>query len=407
MTAPLAGVRVLDLSQAMSGPYATMMLADAGADVIKLEPPDGDHVRAWLQGRTPVSPYIMAANRSKRSVVIDLKQDAGRELALALAAQCGVLVENFKPGVAARLGIGYDDVRRKNPRIVYCSVSGFGQTGPLSNKVAYDLIAAGYGGTMSVTGEEGGRYVRPGVPASDLLAAMASAYSIVLALMQRERTDEGCYLDIALLDGQLFAMAHHLLAYQATGKVPGLHGSAHPQVAPYQTYRTGTTDINVAVLTDKQWRAFCRLLGHDAWLADPRLRSPGTRNAHRRELEREIEAVLATRPATYWIAAFEDAGVPCGPINTTAELLDDAHLRQRGMYLEYDDPDIGRVRVPGAPWRGPGIMERWTPPPRLGEHTDEVLREILGLSDARLDALRRDHVIEPRTKGLVAEGAEA
>jgi crotonobetainyl-CoA:carnitine CoA-transferase CaiB-like acyl-CoA transferase len=404
---PLAGIRVLDLSQAMSGPYATMMLADAGADVIKLEPPDGDHVRSWVQGRIPVSPYLIAANRSKRSVVVDLKHNAGREIVLALAEQSDVVVENFKPGVVGRLGIGYEDVRRVNPRVVYCSISGFGQSGPLSHKVAYDLIASGYGGTMSVTGEKDSRYVRPGVPTADLIAATISAYSITLALMQRERTNEGCHLDLALLDGQLFAMAHHLLAYQATGRVPGLHGSAHPQVAPYQTYRTGTTDINIAVLTDKQWRAFCLLLGHGEWLADPRYVSPGTRNAHRGELEREIEAVLATRSAKEWLATLEEAGVPCGPINTTAELMDVDQLRQRGMYLEYDDPEIGCVRVPGAPWRGQGVMERWTPPPRLGEHTDEVLSEVLGLSRTRLERLRKDGVIAARSGELVATGVEA
>jgi crotonobetainyl-CoA:carnitine CoA-transferase CaiB-like acyl-CoA transferase len=259
---------------------------------------------------------------------------------------------------------------------------------------------------MSVTGDEGGRYVRPGIPTSDIIAAMVSAYSIVLALMQRERSDEGCYLDLALLDGQLFAMAHHLLAYQVTGTVPGLHGSAHPQVAPYQTYRTGTTDINIAVLTDKQWRAFCTLLGQEEWLADPRYASPGTRNAHRRELEQQIEAVLATRSALEWIAAFEEAGVPCGPINTAAELMDLDQLRQRGMYLEYDDPEIGRVRVPGAPWRGPGVMGSWTPPPRLGEHTDEVLSEVLGLDGARLYELRNEGVIGARSKELAARGVE-
>jgi crotonobetainyl-CoA:carnitine CoA-transferase CaiB-like acyl-CoA transferase len=404
---PLAGVRVLDLSQAFSGPYATMMLADAGADVIKVEPPDGDHVRSWLQGNPPVSPYLIAANRSKRSVVVDLKHDAGREIVLALAEQSDVVVENFKPGVVARLGIGYEDVQRINPRVVYCSVSGFGQVGPLSQRVAYDLITAGYGGTMSVTGEEGGRYVRPGIPTSDIIAAMVSAYSIVLALMHRKRGNAGCYLDLALLDGQLFAMAHHLVAYQVTGTMPGLHGSAHPQVAPYQTYRTGTTDINIAVLTDKQWRAFCALLDHQEWLADPRYGSPGSRNAHRRELERQIEAVLATRPALQWITAFEEAGVPCGPINTAAELMDLDQLRLRGMYLEYDDPEIGRVRMPGAPWRGPGVMEGWTPPPRLGAHTDEVLSEVLGLSEQRLQELRKAGVIGARSDELAAGGVEA
>ena len=371
---PLAGIRVLDLSQALSGPYATMMLADAGADVIKVEPPDGgDHVRSWLQGKASVSPYVIAANRTKRSVAIDLKRPEGKKLALDIAARSDVVVENFRPGVVARLGVGYDDVRAVNPRVVYCSVSGFGQTGKLSHKAAYDLIASGYGGTMSVTGDDGGRYVRPGVPTSDLLAAMTAAYSIVLALATRERTGEGCYLDIALLDGQVFAMAHHLLAYQVTGVVPGLHGSAHPQVAPYQTFRTATTDINVAVLTDKQWLAFCDVLDRRAWLSDARYSSPGLRNNHRPELERDIEAVLTTLPASAWLERFEAAGIPCGPINTCAELIDDEHLHDRGMYLELDHPVAGKLTLPSAPWRGPGVMESWTPPPELGAHTDEVL----------------------------------
>jgi formyl-CoA transferase/CoA:oxalate CoA-transferase len=212
--APLAGIRVLDASQVLSGPYCSMMLADAGAEVIKIEPVDGgDHVRSWIT-EGDFSAYFYAANRSKRSVTIDLKRAGGRALFLDLAERSDVVLENFRPGVMARLGVGYDDVRARNPRAVYCSISGFGQTGPLAPKAAYDLIAAGYGGTMSVTGDAGGRYVRPGVPISDLLAALTAAYSITLALRSRDTTGEGAYLDISLLDGQLFAMSHHLVAYR-------------------------------------------------------------------------------------------------------------------------------------------------------------------------------------------------
>jgi crotonobetainyl-CoA:carnitine CoA-transferase CaiB-like acyl-CoA transferase len=405
---PLEGIHVLDLSQAMSGPYASMMLADAGADVVKVEPPNGgDHVRSWLQGRAALSPYLIAANRSKRSVTIDLKQPRGVEIALELARRSDVFLENFRPGVAARLGVGYDAVKAVRPDVIYCSVSGFGQKGPLSGKLAYDLIAAGYGGAMSVTGDHDGRPVRPGVPVSDLIAAMAAAYSITLALITRERTGEGCFLDIALLDGQLFAMSHHLLAHQLTGSVPGRHGSAHPQVAPYQTYRTATIDINVAVLTDKQWRAFAELLERRDWLADPRFDSPGLRNQHRQELEREIEAVLTRRPAAEWLDRLEAVGIPCGPINTTAELMDEEQLALRGMYLDLERPDVGRLRFAGAPWRGPGVLERWTPPPELGEHTDVVLREMLGLSDDRLRALHRDGVIGEPARELVKGGTKA
>ena len=391
---PLGGIRVLDASQVLSGPYCSMMLADAGADVIKVEPVDGgDHVRSWrTEGDPGFSAYFHAANRSKRSVTIDLKHPGGRALFLDLAERSDVVLENFRPGVMARLGVGYDDVRARNARVVYCSVSGFGQEGPLSRKAAYDLIAAGYGGTMSVTGDAGGRYVRPGVPISDLLAAMAAAYSIALALRSRERSGEGTYIDISLLDAQLFAMSHHLVAYQVTGREPGLHGSAHPQVAPYQTFKTADADMNVAVLNEKQWRAFCEVAGHPEWLADQRYATAGSRNAHRRDLERDIESALATRPAREWIEALEGVGIACGPINTTRDLVRHPQLEGRGMYLDVDT-DAGPLRLAGAPWRGPGVMDRWSPPPALGEHTEAVLLEVLGLTPERIAALRADGVI--------------
>ena len=393
--APLDGIRVLDASQVLSGPYCSMMLADAGADVIKVEPVDGgDHVRSWLtEGEPGFSAYFYAANRSKRSVTIDLKRPAGRELFLDLAERSDVVLENFRPGVMARLGVGYEDVRKRNSAVVYCSVSGFGQEGPLSRKAAYDLIAAGYGGTMSVTGEEGGRYARPGVPISDLLAAMAAAYSITLALRSRERSGEGAYIDISLLDAQLFAMSHHVVAYQVTGREPGLHGSAHPQVAPYQTFRTADGDMNVAVLNEKQWRAFSEVTGHPEWLADERYATAGSRNAHRRDLERDIERALSTRSAREWIVALEGAGIACGPINTTRDLVRDEQLARRGMYLDLDTKDAGPLRLPGAPWRGPGVMEKWSAPPALGEHTEAVLGEVLGLAPERIATLRADGVI--------------
>ena len=393
--APLDGIRVLDASQVLSGPYCSMMLADAGADVIKIEPVvGGDHVRSWITDEDrQFSAYFYAANRSKRSVAIDLKRDAGRALFLDLAARSDVLLENFRPGVMERLGVGYEAVRARNAGLIYCSVSGFGQEGPLSHKAAYDLIAAGYGGTMSVTGDEGGRYVRPGVPISDLLAATSAAYSIVLALRTRETTGEGCRIDISLLDGLLFAMSHHLVAYQVTGREPGLHGSAHPQVAPYQTFRAKGGDLNVAVLNEKQWRSFCEVLGRADWLDDERYASAGSRQAHRKALERDIESVLASRTAAEWLPALEAAGIACGPINTTADLVHEAQLESRGMYLDVDTPEAGTVRIPSAPWRGPGVMKRWATPPRLGEHTDEVLREVLGLAPDRIAALHDEGVV--------------
>lgn len=391
---PLAGLRVLDLTQALAGPYCTMMLADAGAEVLKIEPVrHGDHVRGWRQENKSISPYFLAANRSKKSVAIDLKAEEGRKLLLALAQKSDVIVENFRPGVMERLGLGYAEVRRAQPGIIYCSVSGFGQTGPLATRPAYDLIASGYGGSMSVTGEAGGAPCKPGIPAADIMAAMTAAYSLMLALKLREKTGTGQKLDVAMVDTQVSAMAYHILNYQMAGVMPSPMGSANPLMAPYQSFKTADKAINIAVLNDKQWAAFCCALGKEDWLSKPDFSNQQARLKSRDALCQQISEELAKNGSEFWLQTLSAAGVPCGLIRGVVDILEDSELEERGMLVSVElDGEV--IKVPGAPWKGDGVSASNELPPELGSSTFDILHNILGITDAELDELSVSGVIQ-------------
>ena len=383
----LDGIRVVDLTQVMAGPFCTMQLGDLGADVIKVEPPgSGDLTRSMggsrLRMRGSDNAPFFALNRNKRSVVLDLKAGPDRAAFLALAGTADVVVENFRPGVARRLGVDYASVAARNPRVVYASISGFGQEGPYAERPGFDLIAQGMAGLMSVTGEPGGPPVKCGVPIADLAAGLYAVCGILAALVARERTGRGQHVTTSLFEAALGLAAWEATEYWATGEAPHALGSAHRLSAPYQAFRTLDGYLCLAALTEDQWRGLCRVLGREGLAADARFATNDARLANRPDLVREIESGLATATTASWVDRFLAAGVPAGPIHDFAQVFADPHTASRHMVVDVEHPVEGRLHTLGFPL---GMSETpprvHLPPPRLGEHTGEVLRE-LGLEGA-------------------------
>ncbi|MDP9884567.1 formyl-CoA transferase/CoA:oxalate CoA-transferase [Sinomonas atrocyanea] len=386
---PLRDLVVLDLSRILSGPFATMTLADLGADVIKVEQPGhGDDTRQWgppFQGDEAA--YYLSVNRNKRSLAVDLKSAEGLDAVRRLARRADVVVENFRPGTAARLGLGYEELAAENPGLVYASISGYGQTGPEASRAGYDAIAQARSGIMSVTGEADGPPVRFGVSGSDLIAGTWAVIGILAALHERDRTGRGQWVDISLLDGSVSWLTYVASGYFASGETPKRYGSAHPTIAPYQAFPTRDGWIMVAVGNDGLWRRFAEAVGRPDLAEDPRFRSNPLRVAHRNELIPLLEEVLQTRPTPDWLAALDAAGVPVGPIQTVAEAVRDPQVLARGMVAEVEHPTAGRLRTLGCPVRlsrTPAAVR--TPPPLLGQHSDEVLAG-LGYSQDDLERL--------------------
>jgi len=384
----LHGIRVLDLTQVMAGPFCTMQLADMGADVVKVGPPDGgDLSRAMggaqlrMQGRDN-APFF-ALNRNKRSITLDLKDAVDRERFLALVRRADVVVENFRPGVTDRLGVDYATLAALNPRLVYASISGFGQDGPYANRPGFDLIAQGMAGIMSVTGEPGGAPVKAGVPIADLAAGLYAANGILAALLTRERTGRGQYLDTSLFEAALALTVWESTEYWATGVAPKAMGSAHRLNAPYQVFATRDGWIALAALTPQQWRQLCAVLGCEAMADEARFATNAERMAHRDELAGEITAALAGDTTDAWVERFLAAGVPAGPIHDLAQVFADPHTVAREMVGSMTHPVEGSVNTLGFAVKMHGTpLALRRPPPLLGEHTAEVLAEY-GVTPAR------------------------
>lgn len=402
MEQALKDLRILDLTRALAGPFCTMMLGDLGADVIKVERPgSGDDSRGWgppfvgePYGPYPgESAYFIAANRNKRSITVDLKDPAGQEIVRRLAAASDVLVENFVTGTMDRLGLGYDDLRTVNGRLVYCSISGYGRTGPYAERPGYDFIIQAEGGMMSITGPAEGPPSRVGIPIVDITAGMFAATAILAALRARDMSGEGQLVDVSLLDTQAALLTNVASNYLVGGAPPRRYGNAHPNLAPYEAFRARDRWFALAAANERQWALLCDVIGRPELRDDPRFATNSQRVSNRQELLTVLNEVFAAQDAAHWLAALERAGLPCGPINTVEDVFAHPQAGPRQMVLEAEHPTAGTVRMAGFPYKlsgTPAAVRR--PPPRLGEHTDEVLRE-LSYSAAEIAALREGAVI--------------
>ncbi|MEJ5992516.1 CaiB/BaiF CoA-transferase family protein [Ramlibacter sp. PS3R-8] len=408
----LDGIRVLDLSRVLAGPWCTQTLADLGADVIKIErPTGGDDTRSWgppflkdREGRdTAEAAYYLGTNRNKQSVTCDIARPEGQALIRELAQHCQVFVENFKVGDMARYGLDYASLKAINPRIVYCSVTGFGQTGPYRERAGYDYAIQGMGGLMSITGERddiGGGPQKVGVAVADLFTGMYATVGILAALRHAERTGVGQHLDMALLDTQVAMLANLGANYLVSGKVPGRAGNAHQNIVPYQVFEVapaadGSKDhVIIAVGNDGQFAKYCQVAGRPDLATDPRFARNQDRVRNRAELVPMLEAIMASRGKADWLSALEQAKVPCGAINNLGEVFADPHVRERGMVHQWQHPLSGALDLVASPIKLSATPVRTElPPPLLGEHTQEVLTSVLGWDDERIAALRDQEVI--------------
>jgi crotonobetainyl-CoA:carnitine CoA-transferase CaiB-like acyl-CoA transferase len=407
MSGPLTGIRVLDMSRILAGPWVGQLLADLGAEVIKIERPGtGDDTRGWgppfLKDRdgveTSESAYFLSANRGKRSVTLDISNPQGQEIARELAALSDVLLENYKVGDLTRYGLGYEELSALSPKLIYCSITGFGQTGPYRDRAGYDFMIQGMGGLMSFTGERddapGGGPQKVGVAIADLMTGMYASVAILAALHERKASGLGQHIDMALLDAQVAWLANQNANYLIGGEPPVRMGNAHPNIVPYQTFRTRDGDMILAIGNDNQFRKFCKAAGIDHVGADARFADNITRVANRQACIDALAPAIATRTTAEWITLLEPIGVPCGPINRLDQVYADPQVQHRGLKIDVPHPLAGSVPLVANPIkfsRTPLSYE--TPPPLLGEHTDDVLRNLLGKSEDEVATLRKHRVI--------------
>ncbi len=407
MAGPLAHLRVLDLTRVLAGPWAGQNLADLGAEVIKVERPGkGDDSRAfgppWLKdaaGRdTGESAYFACANRGKKSVTVDLTAPAGQAIVRELAAKSDVLLENYKFGDLARYGLGYEQLHALNPRLIYCSLTGFGQTGPYRERPGYDFMIQGMAGLMSITGERdglpGSGPQKAGIPIADIMTGMYATIAICAALAHREKSGAGQHLDLALLDTQVGVLANQGMNYLATGVAPGRIGNAHPNIVPYQPFKTRDGEVILACGNDNLFGKFCEVAGCPELARDARFATNSKRVENRDAITRLLAEIFAKRTTRDWCDALEGAGVPNGPINNLRQVFEEPQVVARGMRIELEHAVAGKVPLIASPMKFSGTpLEFKTPPPVLGQHTDEVLRGMLGLDDAAIARLRSEGVV--------------
>lgn len=377
---PLHGIRVLDLSRVLAGPYCTMVLGDLGADVIKVESPDGDETRAWGPPFTNgESAYYLCVNRNKRSIVVDFKTDEGRKILQELVKQSDVLVENFRPGTLARFSLDYESASKANPNLIYCSITGFGQTGPLRDRPGYDFMIQGMGGLMSITGVPDGEPMKVGVAVTDLFAGQNAVIAILAALQARTQTGKGQHLDISLFDSQVAMLANIASNYLVSGNLPKRYGNAHANIVPYQSFQASDAWFVLAVGNDRQFEKLCEVISKREVASDVRFRLNAERVKHREELIPILKPVFLTKTSSEWLSKLENAGIPCGPINSLDKVFSMPQVEARQMLIHMEHPEIEDLRLVGSPLKFSDTpVDFRLPPPRLGEHTEEVLKELFG-----------------------------
>jgi CoA:oxalate CoA-transferase len=396
MSLPLSGIRVLDLTRVLAGPFCTMILSDLGAEVIKVEiPGSGDDARAFGPFLHNRSLYFLSINRGKKSISLNLKNLRGKELLKDMVKHCDILVENYRPGTMEKLGLGYDTLKEINPRLIYAASSGFGHTGPDSAKPAYDILAQARGGIMSITGWEGLAPTRVGMSLGDITASLFAGIGINAALYHRESTGLGQKIDVSMLDSQVAILENALVRYQAEGASPTPIGNRHPTIAPFQAYKGSDRYFVVAVGNDYLWRSFCSALNDDELLQDPRFSTNRLRTDNIEELNRILEPIFASRSSRDWLSVMEAAGIPCAPINDVEAVMNDSQVLARNMIVEVQDSLAGAIKIAGNPIKMSTVPESPTRErvPEIGEHNHEVFSALLNLSSEEIKQLESEGVI--------------
>jgi crotonobetainyl-CoA:carnitine CoA-transferase CaiB-like acyl-CoA transferase len=392
---PLAGIRVLDLTRVLAGPFCSMILGDMGAEVIKIEEPGkGDDTRSWPPFLGGEATYFLSVNRNKQSLTLNLKAKEGRDLLTRLVRKSDVVLENFRTGTMERLGLGYKTLAKLNPRLIYCAISGFGESGPESARAGYDLVVQAESGIMDITGFEDGPPVKVGTSIADLVAGMSAAHGVTLALLARHRTKRGQKVEISMQDAMAALLTYQAGIYFGTGTMPGRRGNKHPSIVPYEVFRAADAYLTLGVANNSLWERCCAALEHPELMKDPHYATEAARVQNRELLVPRLNEILGTRPADDWLKRFEQVGVPAGRIRTVAEVCESAHLKARGMIVTLPHPKAGALRVLGVPVRlhaTPGKAA--TAPPLLGQHTERVLGKVLGVKKADVARLRKAGVV--------------
>jgi crotonobetainyl-CoA:carnitine CoA-transferase CaiB-like acyl-CoA transferase len=394
MAAALDKIKVVDLTRTLAGPFCTMLMGDMGAEVIKVEEPTGgDETRKWTPFVNGESTQFLTFNRNKRSLSVNLKEREGLKIVQDLAADADVMIESFRAGTLDRLGLGYEAIKKTNPGVVYCSISGYGRTGPMADMPGYDLLIQAYSGLMSLTGDPEGSPLRIGFSLVDLFTGMMAYGTILTALRQRDQTGKGQWVESALLDGQVAALSYHATGFMGTGVEPKRMGSGHPSLVPYQSFSASDGQFIIGCANQGLWERMCRAIGQDAMLDDPRYTTNTDRVEHRAECVGELSALFAQKTTAHWVDLIVEAGVPCGPINTVADVVSNPQVLARNMIAEVDHPNIPNLKFPGSPLKladSPATIRRV--PPMLGQHNEEILEEA-GYSPEKIADLKERGVL--------------